>query len=414
MRRGVIKSSFVMSTGEPVRKTCDAAVAGHICLDIIPALAGHGFTFDPGELKEVGPAAISTGGPVSNTGLALHKLGVRTQLMGKVGTDHFGQLILNIIDQYGPGLADGMIKVPGEVTSYSLILSPQGTDRMILHCPGCNDTFNARDIDYDVLRSARLLHFGYPPLMKRISENNGAELTDILRRTKEIGITTSLDMCMPDPHGYAGTVNWTKVLSAVLPHVDIYMPSLEETLLMSYPAQYRTFKKWQEQSSTSPTAELLPRISQDLLSMGPAILGLKLGTLGLYIRTAESERLARLGRAGPANPSAWANRELWSPCFQVDVAGTTGAGDATIAGFLAALLRGESPESCATMACAVGACNVEAADALSGIRSWEETRGRLQGGWARKSIDLSPGGWQSDPVSGVWHSSTDSGKAVHC
>ena len=43
----------------------------------------------------------------------------------------------------------------------------------------------------------------------------------------------------------------------------------------------------------------------------------------------------------PAQPNstAWANYENWSPCFQVDVVGTTGAGDATIAGFLAALLR---------------------------------------------------------------------------
>ncbi len=395
-------------------KTCDAVVAGHICLDIIPTLAGQGFAFDPGKLKEVGPAAMSTGGPVSNTGLALHRLGVRTQLMGKVGTDYFGQLILSIIDEYGPGLADGMIKVPGEVTSYSLILSPQSTDRMILHCPGCNDTFGARDVDYDALRLARLFHFGYPPLMKRISENNGAELTDIMRRTKEAGVTTSLDMCMPDPHGYAGTVNWTNVISAALPHVDIYMPSLEETLLMSYPAQYRIFESRQEHSSAPLTTELLPRVSHDLISMGPAIVGLKLGTLGLYIRTADSSRLARLGRAKPENLSAWANRELWSPCFQVDVAGTTGAGDATIAGFLAALLRDEPPESCATMACAVGACNVEAADALSGIRSWEQTRDRLQDGWARKDLNLNLAGWQKDPFSGVWHGSADAGKAVHC
>ncbi len=51
---------------------------------------------------------------------------------------------------------------------------------------------------------------------------------------------------------------------------------------------------------------------------------------------------------------------MWAPCFDVEVVGTTGSGDATIAGFLSALLRDASPEEAMTMAVAVGACNVEA------------------------------------------------------
>jgi len=74
----------------------DAVVAGHVCLDIIPDLSAHPeFRLDallrPGHLVEIGPAAFSTGGPVSNTGLALHRLGIRTLLMGKVGNHLFGQ-----------------------------------------------------------------------------------------------------------------------------------------------------------------------------------------------------------------------------------------------------------------------------------------------------------------------------------
>jgi len=153
-----------------MRKAFDAVVAGHICLDIIPVLTSHSFIFDPGKLQEVGRAVLSTGGPVSNIGLALHKLGVRTQLMGKVGADHFGQLVLGIISAHGSDLAEHMINVPGEVTSYSLILSPRGADRMFLHCPGCNSTFGADDVDYEALKVARLFHFGYPPLMKRVTD----------------------------------------------------------------------------------------------------------------------------------------------------------------------------------------------------------------------------------------------------
>jgi len=38
---------------------------------------------------------------------------------------------------------------------------------------------------------------------------------------------------------------------------------------------------------------------------------------------------------------------------------TTGAGDATVAGFLAALLPDQMLEQAVTMACAVGACNAD-------------------------------------------------------
>ena len=83
-------------------------VAGHICLDIIPTITtpARDFTalLKPGALLEVGQATLCTGGPVSNTGLALHRLGVPTRLVGKVGDDLFGELLLRIVDRIGPGL----------------------------------------------------------------------------------------------------------------------------------------------------------------------------------------------------------------------------------------------------------------------------------------------------------------------
>ncbi len=109
-----------------------------------------------------------------------------------------------------------------------------------------------------------------------------------------------------------------------------------------------------------------------------------------------------MGRAAPADPSAWANREWWSPCFAVEVVGTTGSGDATIAGFLSALLRGLSAREALTMAVAVGACNVEAADAISGLRSWEATQARVAQGWAQRPLDLSAFGWHKDEGSAIW------------
>ena len=93
---------------------------------------------------------------------------------------------------------------------------------------------------------------------------------------------------------------------------------------------------------------------------------------------------------------------MWIPCFKVLEAGTTGSGDATIAGFLAALLRGLSIEESLRMAVAVGACNVEAVDTLSGIRSWDATLARLADGWAQQSLDLDSPGWNFDKDCGLW------------
>ena len=393
-------------------RTIEAVVAGHICLDIIPTLASQDLAFEPGKMREVGPVVLSTGGAVSNTGLALHKLGIQTRLMGKVGADQFGQIVLDIVRAHGSDLAEGIIRAPGEVTAYTLVLSPRGAGHMFLHCPGCNDTFGADDVDYDTLKAARLFHFGYPPLMKRLIERSGAELADVFMRARATGVTASLDMCMPDLRGYAGAVDWPEVISTTLPCVDIYLPSLEETLVMLGPDKYQAFVEKPGGLTVSAVAELLPGIATELLSMGPAIIGLKLGRMGLYLRTGTVKRLLSMGRARPSMIESWAERELWSPCFKADVVGTTGAGDAAIAGFFAALLRGQSPKDCMTMACAVGACNVEAADALSGLLSWEQTQARLQAGWARSELPLDQAGWKKDARTGVWRSSTDSARAA--
>ncbi len=107
----------------------------------------------------------------------------------------------------------------------------------------------------------------------------------------------------------------------------------------------------------------------------------------------------------PIGPT-WADRELWAPCFKVDVVGTTGSGDATIAGFLTALLRDASPETAMTMAVAVGACNVEAADALSSVRSWEDTARRIAQGWARLPVKIEAPGWQWNDQHQLWERGT--------
>ena len=384
----------------------EAIVAGHICLDVFPTLSGGSVVYKPGQTIEAGPVIFSTGGAVSNTGLALHKLGVSTGLMGKVGSDLFGQAILQIIESHGPGLSEGMVVAPEESSSYSIILSPPNADRMFIHAPGCNATFGADDVRYDTLKQVRLFHFGYPPLMERMYANNGAELVTIFQRVKAMGIITTLDLAIPDPNSTAGRADWHAILSATLPHVDVFLPSAEEILLMLRRSLFDQLAA--NAHSNRPLEQMGPDIiselGQVLLDMGTKIVVLKIGDRGLYLRTANAAILARMGSSSIVDVAAWSDRELWAPCFATQVAGTTGSGDATIAGFLMGLLRGMIPEETLQAACAVGACNVEAVDALSGIRSWPETAERIAVGWPRLPIalDLAEAGWLWDGTREVW------------
>jgi len=384
----------------------EAVVAGHICLDIIPRFsidAGSDLSayLSPGRLSEVGPATLCTGGAVSNTGLNLKRLGINTRLMGKTGDDLFGSAIMDIVRRYGPGLAEGMIVVPGQTSSYTVVISPPHIDRMFLHCAGANRTFGANDVRYDLLAMARIFHFGYPPLLEQLYAHDGREMVEMFRRAKETGVTTSLDMTMPDPAGPSGQVDWRAIMQRALPYVALFLPSAEEWLFMVD----RT--RFEELSATVGPAGMLDALgaeeirslAQTALEMGTKVVVLKLGERGIYMRTARD--LGDLGRAAPADLASWQSRELWVPCFVPDeLVGTTGAGDATIAGFLAALLRNASPERALTIAVAVGTCNVEAADALSGVRSWEETLARIDAGWQKAPLVVE--GWRVDSA-GVWH-----------
>jgi len=386
-----------MSNDGPV-----AVVAGHICLDIIPAFERRPDNLAellvPGSLIEVGPAVISTGGAVSNTGLALHRLGIPTRLLGRVGDDLFGEAILQLLRRHAPSLADGMLIARGEPSSYTVVISIPGLDRMFLHCPGVNDTFSAADVPWDELTGIRLFHFGYPPIMRRFYTEGGAELEVLFRTARQRGLTTSLDMAMPDPACASGRVDWHSILARALPHVDVFLPSLEETLYMLDRERFERLSARGE-LLTQCDGALLSDLSTRLLALGAAVVGLKLGERGLYVRTTEDgQRLRALERAAGRPVPDWRGRELLSPCFEVEVAGTTGCGDSTIAGFLAGLLHGLPPEEVMTAAVGAGACCAERPDAVSGVPAWQRLQARIHDGWRKRPVGAWGTGWQWDPT----------------
>ncbi len=368
-----------------------AVVAGHVCLDLIPLFdpAAEAPPLTPGTLVNVGPAMRSTGGAVSNTGVAMHRLGTPVTLMAKVGDDLFGGEVLRLLRDRDPRLTAAMAVTPGEATSYSIVLSPPGVDRTFLHCPGANDTFGPEDMRWDETGGARLLHFGYPPIMRRM-QGGGEAMGSIFEEARRRGMATSLDFCGIDPSSPAARVDWPAWFARVLPSVDFFLPSHDEIAAALSRDGSRTPA---EGGSLHGRAAAM---ADRLIHLGAAVVVLKLGDRGLLLRTTgDRERLARVGGGLLRDHvEAWLGRELASPCFEARVVGTTGAGDCTIAGFLAAVLRSASPEAALESACAVGACSVEAADATGGIPPWADVEERLDSGW-RRVADEPPAGWRA-------------------
>jgi sugar/nucleoside kinase (ribokinase family) len=388
----------------------DIVVAGHTCIDIIPtfdpsqfpggsAKARLDMLLVPGKLVNVGATVLSTGGAVSNTGLALHRLGIPVRLVGKVGSDLFGQAILQAFRNSGEHLAEGMVIAPGDASSYTVVINPPGVDRVFLHCPGANDSFCAADITLEHLAGARIFHFGYPPLMKRMYADGGMELSRLLGKVKQAGLVVSLDMARPDPDSPAGKVDWASLLVKVLPLVDFCVPSLDETLFMlDRPRFDRLMAEMRGTHEPLPGVDgaLLGEMSQRLIEMGAAVVMLKLGDQGLYVRTsADPQRIEGLCQHLGLPAGSWTGREVLSPCFKAKLVGTTGAGDATIAGFLASANASLPFEGAVSSGVAVGACSVEAADASSAIPTWQAVQHRIQAGWEQLPLSLSLPGWRS-------------------
>lgn len=354
----------------------EAIVGGLICLDVIfPVQPGSSWstTVAPGRLSETGPVNFAVGGAVPNTGLTLHKLGIATDLCGAVADDVFGNIILNLLNRESLVLSKSIIRMENENTSYSAVINAQGFDRAFLHHPGVNSVLGGQFFADNVIeKRPTLFHFGYPPLMRQMYQNDGQELANMMELIKQAGIMTSLDMTPPDTNGEAGQADWYRILEKCLPHVSIFCPSIEEIRFMMSPI-YKTGP-----SRALTLGEDLQILSEKLLAMGPTIVLIKLGENGLYLRSKkplpESQGNSMLYRFTE-------EYEILAPCFQVDAKGTTGAGDAAIGGFLAAILKGSNPKDCLRYAAAIGACCVEQIDATSGILSWEATTARIISGW---------------------------------
>src|SRR5512135_3391605 len=111
-----------------------AIVAGHLCVDLVPALSSVPHT-TPGQLVEIGPLRMRPGGCVANTGGVLVGLGVPVTAVADIGDDELGATLLRMLA--AEGIDTARIRTVGHSsTSYTIALQPPGRDRVFWHHVG--------------------------------------------------------------------------------------------------------------------------------------------------------------------------------------------------------------------------------------------------------------------------------------
>lgn len=334
----------------------------------------------------MGEADVHTGGAVANTGLGMKILGADVSLMGKVGNDAFGDMVCRILHKYDAD--EGVIRSDQESTSYSVVLAIPGVDRIFLHHPGANHTFCSDDIKAKDLQDTALFHFGYPPLMRAMFENDGSELVKLFQNAKLVGCATSLDLALVDAQSEAGKENWNHILQKVIPFVDFFVPSVEELCYMLEPER---FGEWKERADGGDVTEFID-IDQDVkplaqrcMEYGATILVIKCGAAGMYYCTTDKKsKIDGIGTRIELDSSRWIGKEGFEKAYVPDkVLSGTGAGDTSIAAFLTAMLEGDSLEECMHLAAATGASCVAAYDALEGLAPLNILREKIQAGWEK-------------------------------
>lgn len=350
-------------------------VAGHVCVDLTPALDGPP-AMEPGRLIQVGPLALSAGGCVGNAGPALASLGVPTRLVANVGSDQLGRLLVGLLATSGAD-SSGITCLVGEATSYSIVVDVAGRDRTFWHHVGANSTFDGTGV-VDRIEAAgsgatagdrdAILHIGYPTHLPALYSNGGAALVGLVRAAREAGATVSIDMAEIAPASDARAVDWESLLARALPSVDVVKASVDDLAAMM-----------PRHAGTGPIAW-----GDALVALGAAVALVTAGSDGLYLRTAPGARIRDAARPLREASPDWADRELWAPPFVSRVVRTTGAGDAAAAGFVGGLALGRSLAQCAALSAASAAARISGrpiGDAYELAASFEPA-GDLRSGWS--------------------------------
>jgi sugar/nucleoside kinase (ribokinase family) len=299
-----------------------------VCLGILVAdVIGRPLRSIPaaGSLVLVDEMGLHIGGCASNAAIALAKLDLPVEVIGKVGEDPFGDFVISVLQERGIGTR-GVKRDSVKGTSVTMVMVDPDGERRFIHYIGANAALTLKDIDFRLISEAAILHIGGSLVLPGI---DGEPTAVLLRKARETGVITFLDTVWDD------TGRWMALLKPSLPFIDYFIPSLPE-------AQQITGYEKPEQ------------VARDLIRRGVRTVALKMGAEGCLVMS-EDGQVLRL------------------PAYDVEVVDATGAGDAFAAGFIAGVWHKWTLEKTARFASAVGAMCVTGIGAAGLVGTPAET-----------------------------------------
>jgi sugar/nucleoside kinase (ribokinase family) len=299
------------------------AVAGTIVVDV-PAHPVAGMP-ERGGLEAVERIDLYVGGVAANTGITLSRLGVPVGVIGCVGKDPLGRIVMDELSGWAEGL--WVHKDDTRSTSATLVLVHPDGERTFISAIGANAGLKEEHVPWEELveTGTRAIHLGYALLLPGL---DGDPMVRALKRARELGLLVSLDVT------WLPAASWEDAL-ALLTHVDVFCPNLREAEAIT--------------SEADPA-----RAADALLDAGVReVVAITLGENGCYMKP--------IGGSG----------EYIAP-QKASAVDTTGAGDAFVAGMLAAWYKGHDWTTAGRIANAVGATATTELGAAEGIRDWGE------------------------------------------
>jgi len=279
----------------------------------------------PGQLEITDRFLLSVGGCASNTAVCLSRLGRKVKVLGKVGTDLFGDFVLEDLQRLGPD-SSLLSRSQAYPTSTTVIINVQGEDRRYVHAFGANADFSSGDIDVSKLEGAKALYVGGFMAMPKLTAQ---DVEQVFRAAKERSVLTILDVVIP-----AGQSLPRDLLKALLESTDAFLPNDDEAFALT------GLRDPGDQARA--LSEMNPQCTI-VITMGR--------------RGALACRKGEVIRAG---------------IYPVDVVDPSGAGDAFDAGLITGILEGWPLEKTLTFASAVGASCTRALGCTAGVFNFDE------------------------------------------
>ena len=166
----------------------DVVALGELLIDFAPkSVDGAGYP----------TLAANPGGAPGNFLAALAKYGRRTAMIGKVGDDMFGRLLLNTLREAGIE-TKGVVVDPGVFTTLAFVsLDASGNrDFSFARKPGADTCLRPDELDLSLLKDARVFHFG---TLSLTDEPAASATRKAIEAAKAGGLLVSLDPNLRKP-----------------------------------------------------------------------------------------------------------------------------------------------------------------------------------------------------------------------